>query len=451
MELHEREVVAGRDPECDIVVPDEQVSRRHCLIQRTGKDYVVKDLGSSNGTLLNGRKITRATLSDGDEIRVGSAVIIFDRTPGKAFSLVVYHGGKPERFPLGRNVVTIGRSTRNKIVLSDHAISLIHAEVAPVEGGYVVRDLKSTNGTLVNGRRIREVRLRPGDKIGFGLSQIEIEFVGGESAVSKTVELVSVGTAGAWEFSEHGEFELLNSDQSAPKSVVFDARNSRAEFRARILTKSQLITLFLLPALAGLSAWGIVWAVVGGGEPAKPVQATLFIPSPSEVLGPFGSAPTSSEAVPFERSKSREGRSKATTVSPQRVRVEGSQRDHADQIGGVSEASRGAVRRAPDYDTVIRELGQELSGAEIPTALSGLYNRAVELYNRSAASLQSFIENQEPESLRRARQEIEKCLQVVRELERKLPNSRRVQSLAREARTMRYRIMRSTPVVLPEK
>ena len=73
-------VVIGRSRECDVRVVDGNASRRHAEVVRQGDDYVVVDLGSTNGTDLNGRRITRETLSDGDRITIGATDVVFSRT-----------------------------------------------------------------------------------------------------------------------------------------------------------------------------------------------------------------------------------------------------------------------------------------------------------------------------------------------------------------------------------
>jgi hypothetical protein len=72
-------VVIGRLPECDIAVTDPNVSRKHAEIRRHGNDYVVVDLGSTNGTKVNGSWVSgERRLRDGDEISVGASVIRFE-------------------------------------------------------------------------------------------------------------------------------------------------------------------------------------------------------------------------------------------------------------------------------------------------------------------------------------------------------------------------------------
>ena len=67
----------GRSRDCDLRVSDLNVSRRHAEIREQGDRWILVDLGSTNGTLLNGRKIDREQLSDGDTITVGSTEIVF--------------------------------------------------------------------------------------------------------------------------------------------------------------------------------------------------------------------------------------------------------------------------------------------------------------------------------------------------------------------------------------
>ena len=68
----------GRLPECDVVLADPNVSRRHAEIRRVEGGFVVADLNSLNGTRVNGARISERTLRDGDEISVGSTVLRFE-------------------------------------------------------------------------------------------------------------------------------------------------------------------------------------------------------------------------------------------------------------------------------------------------------------------------------------------------------------------------------------
>ena len=65
------EIVLGRDPECDVVLPNRQVSRRHAVIRQVSGEYIIEDCQSKNGTYVNGRQCdSQHVLQDGDEIQI---------------------------------------------------------------------------------------------------------------------------------------------------------------------------------------------------------------------------------------------------------------------------------------------------------------------------------------------------------------------------------------------
>ena len=81
-ELFRRElsgpVTLGRSTDCGVWINDAGVSRRHCRIEKTGEDaWEVVDLGSRNGVVVHGERVTRHTLSDGEAFHIGSARIAF--------------------------------------------------------------------------------------------------------------------------------------------------------------------------------------------------------------------------------------------------------------------------------------------------------------------------------------------------------------------------------------
>jgi len=69
--LHGDVVTAGRHPESDIFLDDITVSRRHVEFTRGPTDHLIRDVGSLNGTYLNGKRIDEALLSPGDEVQIG--------------------------------------------------------------------------------------------------------------------------------------------------------------------------------------------------------------------------------------------------------------------------------------------------------------------------------------------------------------------------------------------
>ncbi len=67
----------GRHPNNTMRLVDREVSKEHCVIERVGNTYLLRDLNSSNGTFVNGRKIRELRLRDGDEISLGNSRLIF--------------------------------------------------------------------------------------------------------------------------------------------------------------------------------------------------------------------------------------------------------------------------------------------------------------------------------------------------------------------------------------
>ncbi|HEY6779711.1 MAG TPA: FHA domain-containing protein, partial [Thermoleophilaceae bacterium] len=71
-------VVLGRSRDCDVVVADPNVSRRHAELHRDEQGWSLVDLGSTNGIKLNGRRVDHAPLRDGDRITLGVTDLTFE-------------------------------------------------------------------------------------------------------------------------------------------------------------------------------------------------------------------------------------------------------------------------------------------------------------------------------------------------------------------------------------
>ena len=68
---------AGRHPDSEIFLDDVTVSRRHAEFSRDGSSFVVRDVGSLNGTYLNRERIEAASLAGGDEVQIGKYRLVF--------------------------------------------------------------------------------------------------------------------------------------------------------------------------------------------------------------------------------------------------------------------------------------------------------------------------------------------------------------------------------------
>ena len=79
-EVSSPSVVLGRSREADLRVADVNVSRRHAELRQEGASYWIVDLGSTNGVEVNGKRVDRTRLRDGDRITIGATEVVFGRS-----------------------------------------------------------------------------------------------------------------------------------------------------------------------------------------------------------------------------------------------------------------------------------------------------------------------------------------------------------------------------------
>src|SRR5512147_2377497 len=84
-ELDQDSYTIGREAGAEIVIEDAQVSRRHAQLTRQGTSYVIEDIGSTNGTYVNGKRVTAPVLlSDGDMVGLADTVVLVVQAPSTA-------------------------------------------------------------------------------------------------------------------------------------------------------------------------------------------------------------------------------------------------------------------------------------------------------------------------------------------------------------------------------
>jgi ABC transport system ATP-binding/permease protein len=161
----------GRLSDNDLTIAKDAVSRYHARIEAAQGGYRIADLGSQNGTQLNGERFRDESrwLANGDTIVIGGELLRF--LTGEETRL----GATPETPVSGTQVVqltkghlTLGRDRSNDVVLQDPNVSRFHAEVARLEDRVAIRDLGSRNGTRVNGELVRSALLETGSEVGIG-------------------------------------------------------------------------------------------------------------------------------------------------------------------------------------------------------------------------------------------------------------------------------------------
>ncbi len=177
-------ITIGRGVNNEIVTADPRASRLHASVDWTGNGWILHDPGSTNGTSVNGQRVERAALRDGDLIQIGDFALIVELTDhvagrdeqhaGTLIGVSVQApppGAVPDILDLrSQPTVTIGRDPGNDLTLDHPQISRYHARLELQQDGSLrITDLNSTNGTFVNGQQLRgTTTVGSGTTVAFG-------------------------------------------------------------------------------------------------------------------------------------------------------------------------------------------------------------------------------------------------------------------------------------------
>jgi len=227
-------VLVGREETCDVVVGGMDASRRHCSIAPVQDGYLLRD-ESANGTSVNGSRVSGTyLLGHGDVLRVADEELRFEvegraeppasstatptavldvsriraehaaaRTPDRAGTATVanleivrgpFCGAS---FSIERPVCSIGRAPENDVRIRDDSVSSSHATLLRKGTTWFVVDLRSANGTLVDGLRISgERELTSGSRLKLG--RVELMF----RALDSVAEATDATKPSRWPFFE---------------------------------------------------------------------------------------------------------------------------------------------------------------------------------------------------------------------------------------------------------
>jgi pSer/pThr/pTyr-binding forkhead associated (FHA) protein len=204
-------VTLGRAEENTVgLFGDPGVQARHAIISHNGDIYTLKNLAVQSGTLVNDNRIETIQLHDGDRLKMsnyeltfhlrsdvrshqsaradapsvteiyasGNSTVTRTATPASPPAVSVappttasayLRGAGGEQFSLRSGVTTrIGRALDNDIVINDRSVSRHHASIEYRNGGFVLRDLGSQNGTWLGGQQVTEAPLGGGDALRLG-------------------------------------------------------------------------------------------------------------------------------------------------------------------------------------------------------------------------------------------------------------------------------------------
>lgn len=195
-------ITIGRDPSNTICVADSRASKQHAEIAPSKDGFVLRDLGSTNGSSLNDEPVTEKDIVAGDLVGAGGALLLVVRAEASAgiggFTVAKRAVGLDASgtlvglsgpvdggvYPLGRSPITIGRAPGVTVQLDDPAISDFHAQIANTVNGPRVLDLGSGTGVIVNEKVVETHSLYDGDVIALGGVRFRFEMATGISQPS---------------------------------------------------------------------------------------------------------------------------------------------------------------------------------------------------------------------------------------------------------------------------
>ena len=185
------QLIVGRDPECDICIPDHRISRQHAKILITSSGLIVQDLNSRNGTTVNDEKINSPKLCQtGDQLKFHNLPFTVETLPPETNEVLVLRATNQLDIKLQGQLV-VGRDSACEVYIDNELVSRKHATITSTKLGVIIEDLNSINGTFVNDFRIvSPARLKAGDSVRFHENTFSVE-----KEIDPDATIICVGTA----------------------------------------------------------------------------------------------------------------------------------------------------------------------------------------------------------------------------------------------------------------
>ncbi len=283
-EFEQARVMIGRGAGADVRLPELSVSERHATLERSGASYTLCDEGSTNGTRVGAITLVAARprlLAHGDVFEVGPFSVSFEvdvvqasvtaaeRTASLARRmlrdllgpahpssapprLVVVQGpdtGLAVRLGEPPVTLTLGRGEDAGLTLTDADASRHHAALTRDQDGTTIRDLSSKNGLIINGKTVRERRLRHGDVLSLGRNALVYEDPATEALkqLDGQPDLTITRTQPVANTAEPVAVSGASSHTHAPELAAQAGRRSSLDTVVYVLS-----AMLLLASLAGL-------------------------------------------------------------------------------------------------------------------------------------------------------------------------------------------------------
>lgn len=167
-------MLIGSRSNAHIHLTSRSVSKAHALLVQTRSGTYIRDLMSREHLYVNGDQVREVVLNDGDLVKIGKFTFKYQSAkvrlkpevdPGPG---VIDVTGGEMPIPIEERVMLIGRRPGSDIALLEESVSTAHAVIFQMNGDRFIRDLGSRTGTRVNGKKIHQQELEPGDEITIG-------------------------------------------------------------------------------------------------------------------------------------------------------------------------------------------------------------------------------------------------------------------------------------------
>lgn len=209
-----REIIIGRSSELDMVLVEDMVSRRHAKITSTANDVYIQDLGSTNGTFVNGEKVSRSRLSEGDRILVGTSIIKLVAADSTASGQTEAEARR--RLEAGANRHTMGGRPMSGVIEEIPLPDLLQLLSTSRKSGVL---------TIASQRGVGKIYLRKG--------QIYFAAINDDFAVSpqKAIYRMLTWTEGTFELEPSAEIQVMDEVHESTEALLMEGVRLLDEFR----------------------------------------------------------------------------------------------------------------------------------------------------------------------------------------------------------------------------
>jgi pSer/pThr/pTyr-binding forkhead associated (FHA) protein len=420
-EAHQSPVRIGREPGSTISFRGDAakvVSTRHAEIRFEGGTWVVADLGSRNGTYLNGRRlVSAAPLKVGDtirlgesgpELRIGAVTDDIDATLAehpaleskpaevRAYGVTLLAAATGKRYEAKGTRIRMGRGSECEVQpveagQGETIVSRVHAEltVGP-SGGLALRDAESKNGTYLNGERItRAMPVRLGDKIMLGQGGPVLLVEGmGTAPVRAVPRPQAVGGGGGGGLGQRTVIGLIGQALAKARRPTDFMRAIAQEVGKDARRKMRWLTalVILLVVLLGGGVYGVYWLLSSQAEHTEQALRTAE-----------DSARAESERLRRELAEARAAAAPAAQVDLLRSQLEAAQTRTTELQAALDRAQRAlgeqlvvGESRREEAQRDLQRMREQLAAAERRAPSQGLIDslrRAVTAAEAQTATL----------------------------------------------------------------